>query len=98
MKNIKRPSIERIHKTEAYDVLEAFCDDDKGGESDFMLCDKYDRQQVVNLLYPIIRKEIIATADNNDLKKPCPRCSGSGWKPNVCTPTQCYTCRGKGYL
>ena len=34
MKNIKRPSIERIHKTEAYDILEAFCDDDKGGLKD----------------------------------------------------------------
>ena len=57
MKEIKEPSIERIYKTKAYDKLEAFCDDDKGGDSCFMMADKFDRQQVVNLLIPIIRKE-----------------------------------------
>lgn len=56
MKQLKAP-IERIYKTKAYDLLEAFCDDDQGGESDFMMCDKYDRQQVVNLLIPLIRRE-----------------------------------------
>ena len=50
-------SIERIYKTKAYDKLEAFCDDEQGGNSDFMMCDKFDRQAVVNLLIPIIRKE-----------------------------------------
>ena len=50
-------SIERIYKTKAYDKLEAFCDDDQEGNSDFMMCDKFDRQQVVNLLIPTIRKE-----------------------------------------
>lgn len=50
-------STERIYKTEAYDRLEAFCDDDQGGDSCFMMSDKYDRQQVVNLIIPIIRKE-----------------------------------------
>ena len=64
MKQIKQPSIDRIYKTEAYDKLEAFCDDDKGGDSGFMLVDKFDRQQVVNLLVPIIRKEMRAIADN----------------------------------
>lgn len=54
---MRNPPIERIYKTKAYDLLEAFCDDDQGGESDFMMCDKYDRQQVVNLLIPVIRKE-----------------------------------------
>ena len=51
-------SDERIYNTKAYDVLEAFCDDDKGGDSSFFMADKYDRQQVVNLLIPIIRKEV----------------------------------------
>jgi len=46
-------SIDRIYKTKAYDVLEKFCEE----EEDFLMCDKYDRQQVVNLLIPIIRKE-----------------------------------------
>ena len=54
----KEPSIERIHDTAAYDALEYFCDDDMGGDSSFMMCDKYDRQQVVNLIYNIIRKEL----------------------------------------
>lgn len=57
MKDYTKTPIDRIYKTEAYDELEAFCDDEQGGSSDFMLCDKYDRQQVVNLLIPIIRKE-----------------------------------------
>lgn len=56
--NFNKISIERIHKTKAYDVLEAFCDDDQGGNSDFMMIDIYDRNQVVNLLYKIIKKEI----------------------------------------
>ena len=47
----------RIYKTKAYDKLEEFCDDDKGGDSSFMMCDKFDRQEVVNLLIPIIRRE-----------------------------------------
>jgi len=51
-------SIERIYKTKAYDKLEAFCDDEQGGDSCFTLADKFDRQQVVNLLIPIIRKEL----------------------------------------
>lgn len=57
---MKKPpiSIDRIYDTEAYDILEAFCDDDLGGESDFMMCDKYDRQQVINLIFPIIKKEL----------------------------------------
>ena len=56
---MKQPSIERIWKTEAYDLLEAYCDDDQGGECEnAMMCDKYDRHAVVNLLVPIIRKEI----------------------------------------
>jgi hypothetical protein len=50
-------SSERIYKTKAYDKLEAFCDDEQGGDSCFMMADKFDRQQVVNLLIPIIRKE-----------------------------------------
>ena len=51
-------SIERIYKTKAYDKLEAFCDDEQGGDSDnCMMADKWDRQQVVNLLVPIIRNE-----------------------------------------
>jgi len=50
-------SIERIYKTEAYDKLEAFCDDEQGGHSDFIMTDKWDRQKVVNLLVPLIRKE-----------------------------------------
>jgi len=50
-------SIERIYKTKAYDKLEAFCDDEQDGDSSFMMCDKFDRQQVVNLLIPMIRKE-----------------------------------------
>jgi hypothetical protein len=50
-------SSERIYKTKAYDKLEAFCDDEQGGDSCFMMTDKFDRQQVVNLLIPIIRKE-----------------------------------------
>ena len=68
MKSIKQPAIDRIYLTTAYDVLEAFCDDDKGGNSDFMLCDKFDRQQVINLIVPIIRNEVRATADNSDFK------------------------------
>lgn len=51
-------SIERIYNTKAYDKLEAFCDDEQGGDSDFLMCDKFDRQQVVNLLIPLIRKEL----------------------------------------
>lgn len=51
-------SIDRIYKTKAYDKLEAFCDDEQGGDSCFMMADKFDRQQVVNLILPIIRKEI----------------------------------------
>ena len=66
MKQIKEPSTERIYKTKAYDRLEAFCDDEQGGQSDFMMCDKFDRQQVVNLLVPIIRNEMRAIADNTD--------------------------------
>ena len=51
-------SIERIYKTKAYDKLEAFCDDEQGGDSDnCMMADKWDRQQVVNLLVPISRNE-----------------------------------------
>ena len=50
-------SIERIYKTRAYDALEAFCDDDLGGDSSFMMCDKYDRQTVVNLIANIVRRE-----------------------------------------
>lgn len=56
MKQIN-PPIERIYKTKAYDKLEAMCNDDEGGDSCFMMCDKFDRQAVVNLLIPIIRKE-----------------------------------------
>jgi len=52
-------SIERIYKTKAYDKLEAFCDDDQGGDCDnCLLADKYDRQKIINLLYPIIKKEL----------------------------------------
>ena len=51
-------SIERVYKTEAYDKLNAFCDDDKGGNSDFLMCDKYDRQQVVNLIVQVVRREL----------------------------------------
>lgn len=52
-------SIERIYKTKAYDKLEAYCDDEQGGDSDrCMMADKYSRQAVVNLLIPIIRKEV----------------------------------------
>ena len=50
-------SIERTYKTKAYDKLEAFCDDEQGGDSTFMMSDIFDRNQVVNLLVPIIRKE-----------------------------------------
>ena len=57
-------SIERIYNTKAYDVIEAFCDDEQGGNSDFIMCDKYDRQQVINLLVPIIRNEL-----RNKIKK-----------------------------
>ena len=59
MKIPKNVSIERIHKTEAYDLFEAWCDDDQGGDSDNALAaDKYDRQQIINLLYPIIKREV----------------------------------------
>lgn len=57
MKNFKEPSIERIYRTEAYDKLDAFCDDEQGGDSEFIMVDKWDRQQVVNLLVPLIRNE-----------------------------------------
>ena len=50
-------STNRIYKTKAYDKLAAFCDDDQGGDCDFIMADKFDRQQVVNLLVPIIRNE-----------------------------------------
>jgi len=50
-------SIKRIYKTKAYDELEAFCGDDKGGDSMFLMGDIFNRQQVVNLLLPIIEKE-----------------------------------------
>ena len=56
----KNPSIERRYKTKAYDILEAYCDDDQGGDCDnCMVADKYDRQAVVNLLLPTIRREAI---------------------------------------
>jgi len=52
------PSCEKIYKTEAYDRFEAYCDDEQGGDCDnCMACDKYDRQAIVNLLIPLIRKE-----------------------------------------
>ena len=55
---LKMVSIERIYKTKAYDKLEDYCDDDKGGDCDnCMIADKYDRQAVINLLIPLIRKE-----------------------------------------
>jgi len=57
MKDLTKISIERRYRTGAYDKLEAFCDDEQGGDSCFSMCDKFDRQQVVNLLIPIIRKE-----------------------------------------
>ena len=51
-------SIDRIYKTKAYDKLEAYCDDEQGGDyENCMIADKYDRQAVINLLIPIIRKE-----------------------------------------
>lgn len=59
MKQIKTPSIERIYSTKAYDAFEAYVDDDQGGDCDrCMAADKYDRQAIVNYLYPIIRKEL----------------------------------------
>jgi len=58
MANLK-PSCDRIYRTNAYDKLEAYCDDEQGGNSDnCMIADKFDRQAVVNLLIPVIRKEI----------------------------------------
>ena len=55
---MRNPPTDRIYKTKAYDALEAFCDDEQGGDSCFTMADKFDRQQVVNLLVPIIRKEM----------------------------------------
>lgn len=63
-------SIERIYKTKAYDKLEAFCDDDEGGDSTFTLADKYDRQQVINLVIPIIRAEERKKLKDKYTKKP----------------------------
>jgi len=57
MRDYRNIPIERIYKTKAYEELENFCNDEEGGSSDFMMCDKFDRQAVVNLLIPIIRKE-----------------------------------------
>lgn len=57
MKDLTKIPTDRIYKTGAYDKLEAFCDDELGGDSCFTLADKFDREQVVNLLIPIIRKE-----------------------------------------
>lgn len=54
---MKPTLLDRIYKTKAYDKLDAFCDDEQGGNSDFIMIDKYDREQVVNLLVPIIRDE-----------------------------------------
>jgi len=63
-------SIERIYNTKAYDKLEAYCDDEQGGDSDnCMIADKYDRQAVVNLLVPVIRKEIRDKIKNDRDKK-----------------------------
>jgi hypothetical protein len=50
-------SCDRIYKTKAYDKLEAFCDDEQGGDSCRVMADKYDRQEIVNLLIPVIRRE-----------------------------------------
>jgi len=63
-------SIERIYNTKTYDKLEAYCDDEQGGDSDnYMIADKYDRQAVVNLLVPVIRKEIRDKIKNDRDKK-----------------------------
>ena len=58
MKLPKKVSTDEIYETNAYELLDAFCDDDKGGQSDFIMADRFDRNQVVNLLYPLIKKEI----------------------------------------
>lgn len=73
MKDLTKISIDRIYKTAAYDALNAFCDDDQGGDSSFMLCDKYDKQQVVNLLVPIIRREEREKSKQN-VPERCNRC------------------------
>lgn len=54
----KKLSIERIYDTQAYDILEAYTDDDQGGDIDnCMMADKFDRQSVVNLLFAVFKKE-----------------------------------------
>ena len=45
--------MEVIHDTKAYDALSEY----RRGGADFMLCDIFDERTVINLLYPIIKKE-----------------------------------------
>ena len=66
--NLGKITMVRKYKTKAYDVLEAFCDDDQGGDSTFMMTDKFTREEVVELLYPVIRKEVLASTTENTTK------------------------------
>ena len=50
---------DRIYKTGAYDLIERYCDDEQGGDyENSIMADKFDNQAVVNLLIPLIRREI----------------------------------------
>lgn len=54
LKKFQKTSIERIFKTNAYNILE---DAYMSGFNENYMTDTYDRRQLVNFLLPIIRKE-----------------------------------------
>ena len=59
MKIPKKISIERIYETKAYDLLEAYCDDDQGGGvENTIMADNMIRNQVVNLIIYQLQKEL----------------------------------------
>ena len=74
LEKFEKTPIDRIYETSAYDRLE---DAYKSGFNENFMADKFDRQQMVNFLIPIIRKEererhlspSAEGADNKNLSK-----------------------------
>lgn len=54
LQKFEKTPADRIYKTSAYDKLE---DAYESGWNDNFMADKFDRQQIVNFIIPIIRKE-----------------------------------------